>query len=264
MSLAREMGVSDAALHLYANQGKSPLMVYKALVMLVDPSAADTFERKLVVYRAKAPSQLPTAALKLANKYDALRDGNRLALDGGGWMTLVDHGPEAPTEIPAAPTEGPQEPAATAPAELAAAPAVLAEIAPAVETQTMTIPTAYGDIRVQVPVMQRSDQSDDLLLALAMRLKAQRDDAWRELTGLRKQLLAEQSRNVSLQNQLTVAQEEVRVYEELMQEQSQPQHEKAVSVVTTKEQVTSIEEKLRTRAPSLAEEFKRLPKTMAR
>lgn len=265
--LARQLGISDSVIHLWMGRKITPLMAYKGLVMLIDPAAAERWEAKLTVYRGRAPSLLPRAAFELANAYDTLRTGKRVALESGGWLTFLAPTEPAADAPPSTPT-APPEPEPVAPEPIASVSIAPEPSAPS--NRKLTIPTPYGDIVVELPAAeQRTDQSDDLLLTLATRLKWQRDEAYKETERVRAQLKAEQGRVIGLQQEIQRLKEEVIVYEELLAAEGTGERAAAEEAVLPMAKVTDTEvattrERVRSKAPTLLEEFDRLPKRMAR
>jgi hypothetical protein len=200
--MAKYLNVTANGIYLWKARKQFPLSAYKAIVVLqtkTDPKiveVASAMELKLAVMKTRTPSQLTPEMVKLAERYDRLRAGAKLALaEGSGYY-----------QIPAAVMAAPKEPDPT-------------EILP-VHTDASDTPYAPEVIAAEVakPATTTLDASApelETLLDVMTRVVVVKNELTLENSRLKQQLAEKQQTIHTMAEQNKQLRQSVKDWEEL-------------------------------------------------
>ena len=181
---AREFDVTSTAVTIWEQTGRTSLEIYKAMLKLAPKHIADSFLPKTVVAKAPRAAAYNQRAKELAHAFEKTYPGYKFAMEGGGWYTI--------------PTRSEPEPVAPPAPEPVDTPAPAAE-APVAET-----PAGYT-----------TNATEEVLIAVAERIRVDRDRALRDLAIAYTKLADKDAELELVRKQLAQAQEDARVYEAL-------------------------------------------------
>jgi hypothetical protein len=257
-ALADEFGLSDAALYIWIENGKTGLETFKALMQQAGPTKAEAFLMNAKVEHNRT-TRYNDRVRYLAALFDRAHPELVLPIKGGGTYKIPRR--DDPPAEPAPKAEPPQNGAPTPSAEFVIEePGEPAQVfTPERVYESHTVDTPFGQIVLQVE--SKKTEAEDVLVALAERLRVQRDRVLLDLVAMQSKLDDRDLQLASVQKQLTQAQADLVVYEQLL---SETQHQAAghSAPVSTNGAATA-RQKIAGR-PALLQVLDALPKSQAR